>query len=208
MPKELLFDAAQPIGVTLLSAGEQKKFSVRFPSDEEWIDRQRSRKLVTQDLGNGRSKRSVPDAESGDASLLKEIIQGESNGFDAYEAAAVIEQLEQAEVVGIDADAESKSFRVSLKVPGAVVTTHSLRMPTLKQLAVYSRNVTSFVDCRFGKSEMTVNLNVSAELYDEHRSGDPQGYVVADIPAIHKHAVVGAVAAECRQMQARAAENF
>ena len=57
------FDPTAEIPVAFVSAGEIKKVLVKFPTDEQWLERSRRRKLVTKTLGNGKSSSDVPDSE-------------------------------------------------------------------------------------------------------------------------------------------------
>lgn len=41
-----VFDAGRPIAINLRTPQGVKTIRVRFPSDEEWIDRQRRRKAI------------------------------------------------------------------------------------------------------------------------------------------------------------------
>jgi hypothetical protein len=69
--------------------------SVRFPTDEEWIKRQR-RKIIIMQLGRGVSETTISAGEEADAALFAQIRQGEE--LDAYEASRILEQLSLAEV--------------------------------------------------------------------------------------------------------------
>jgi len=44
-----------------------KTVRVRFPSDEEWIERQRRRKAIIKQLGRGMSETTVANGEDVDA---------------------------------------------------------------------------------------------------------------------------------------------
>jgi hypothetical protein len=72
---------------------------VRFPSDEEWIERQRRRKVIVKDLGRGASETTVVHREDADAALLAKI-RTEQDGpeVDPFEAAKLIDELATCEV--------------------------------------------------------------------------------------------------------------
>jgi hypothetical protein len=82
---------------------------VRFPTDEEWVDRQRRRKIIIKQLGRGISETVVPSSEGGDAELLSKLRVGEGQEVDAYEASRILEQLGQADVD--DVIPEAGAFR-------------------------------------------------------------------------------------------------
>ena len=47
-----------------------KTVKVRFPTDEEWTERQRRRKIVIKQLGRGISETVIPSSEDVDAVLF------------------------------------------------------------------------------------------------------------------------------------------
>jgi hypothetical protein len=96
----LMFDAKQPISIHLRTPEGVKPVRVRFPTDEEWIDRQKRRKVIVKQLGRGVSETTIPDSAEADAALLAKIRVPEENApeVDAFEASRIIEQLSQADV--------------------------------------------------------------------------------------------------------------
>ena len=48
-----VFDASRPIAINLRTPEGVKTVRVRFPSDDEWIERQRRRKAIIKQLGRG-----------------------------------------------------------------------------------------------------------------------------------------------------------
>ncbi len=48
-----MFDSTKPITMNLRSPEGLKPIRVRFPSDDEWIERQRRRKVTIKQLGRG-----------------------------------------------------------------------------------------------------------------------------------------------------------
>ena len=128
---EAVFDAARPIATHLRNPAGVKTVHVRFPTDEEWIDRQKKRKVIVKQLGRGVSETTIPDSAEADAALLAKIRVPEENApdVDAFEASRIIEQLSQADVD--DVVQEGDAFRVTLRVLGGTVT-HLLKMPSAK----------------------------------------------------------------------------
>ncbi len=111
-----VFDAARPIGVQLRGPGGVKTVRVRFPSDDEWAERQRRRKVIVKQIGRGISETTIPSGEDVDAALLAKIRTEENPEVDAFEAQKLIEQLAQCEVD--DVVPEADTFRVTLRVLG------------------------------------------------------------------------------------------
>src|SRR4249920_3585919 len=93
-----VFDSTRPIAVNLRTPGGVKTVRVRFPSDDEWIGRQRRRKVLVKQLGRGISETTVANGEDVDAELVARLREGEGPEIDAFEAMKVVEQLSLAEV--------------------------------------------------------------------------------------------------------------
>ena len=58
-----VFDATRPVVMKLRAPGGAKTIRVRFPTDEEWNERQRRRKVIIKHLGRGMSETTPPEAE-------------------------------------------------------------------------------------------------------------------------------------------------
>ena len=182
-----MFDSQKEIHVQLRSAEGARTVRVRFPTDEEWIERQRRRKIIIKQLGRGVSETTIPNAEEVDAALFRKIRIDEGEEVDAYEASRIIEQLSQAEVD--DVVAEAGAFRVVLRVPGGT-TVHLLRMPSAKDVIEYRRNFARILDLPFNRQELTVNLAAAAELYRK-LCQSTEGYA-GTVPIIHQAVAVKA----------------
>ena len=68
--KKAVFDAGRQVEIQLRSAEGTKTVKVRFPTDEEWTERQRRRKIVIKQLGRGISETIIPSSEDVDAVLF------------------------------------------------------------------------------------------------------------------------------------------
>jgi hypothetical protein len=182
------FDAGRPIQIKLQSAEGVKTITVRFPTDEEWIERQRRRKIIIKQLGRGMSETIIPDSEDIDADLLSRLRNGDGGAeVDGFEATRILEQLGEAEVD--DVLPEAGAFRVLMRVPGAI-TTHILRVPTAKEIIQYRRAFARVLDLPFNKQQLTVNMGTAAELYKK-LSREIGGYA-GDVPIIHQAVAVKA----------------
>ena len=111
------FDSTRPIAINLRTPGGVKAVRVRFPSDDEWIGRQRRRKVLVKQLGRGISETTVAKGGDVDASQLTKIRAGDAPEVDAFEAMKVVEQLSLAEVDDVVPDGDT--FKVTLRVLGA-----------------------------------------------------------------------------------------
>ena len=182
-----MFDSQKEIHVQLRFADGARTVKVRFPTDEEWIERQRRRKIIIKHLGRGTSETTIPNDEEVDAALFAKIRLDDGDELDVYEASRIIEQLSQAEVD--DVVAEGAAFRVLLRVPGGT-TVHVLRMPSAKDVIEYRRNFARILDLPFNRQELTVNLAAAGALYQK-LCQTREGY--ADVvPIIHQAVAVKA----------------
>ena len=86
----VVFEASRPIAISLRAPGGVKTVRVRFPSDDEWIERQRRRKVVIKQLGRGVSETIVANGEDVDAALVAKIRSDPAPEIDAFEAVKVV----------------------------------------------------------------------------------------------------------------------
>jgi len=182
-----VFDASRQVEIKLQSAEGIKTVTVRFPTDEEWVERQRRRKIIIKQLGRGISETVIPSSEDADAELLAKLRVGDGPDVDAFEASRILEQLGQADVD--DVVPEAGAFRVLVRVPGGI-TAHVLRMPSAKDVIEYRRAFARILDLPFNKQELTVNLGAAGILYQKLCQGT-EGYVGA-VPIIHQAVAVKA----------------
>src|SRR3990172_9526250 len=96
--KKPVFDANRQAEIQLRSAEGNKTVTVRFPTDEEWVERQRRRKTIIKQLGRGISETVIPGSEEADAELLSKLRVGDGPEVDPFEASRILEQLGQADV--------------------------------------------------------------------------------------------------------------
>lgn len=182
-----VFDADRPVAVQLRTPDGVKTVRVRFPSDEEWVERQRRRKVIIKQLGRGVSETTIPNFEQVDAALLAKIRDGDDPPVDPFEASKIIEQLGQVDVD--DVTPEGGAFRVVLRVLGGT-TIHVLGMPSAKDAADYRRSFARVLDLPFGRQELTIKLNVAGTLYEKLLQST-EGYA-GKAPIIHQAVAVKA----------------
>jgi hypothetical protein len=185
----VVFDATRPIALQLRTPTGLKTVRARFPNDEEWIERQRKRKVIVKQLGRGVSETTIPNSEDADAALLTKIRVPEENApeVDAFEASRVIEQLSQAEVD--DVVQVGDAFRVTLRVLGGTVT-HLLKMPSAKDVFEYRRGFARVLDLPYNRQELIINLAPAGALY-KRLAQAAEGYA-GDVPVIHQAVAVKA----------------
>jgi len=187
--KEAVFDATRPIAIHLRTPAGVKTVRVRFPTDEEWIDRQKKRKVIVKQLGRGVSETTIPDSAEADAVLLAKIRVPEENApdVDAYEASRIIEQLSQAEVD--DVVQVGDEFRVTLRVVSGTVA-HLLKMPSAKDVFEYRRGFARVLDLPYSRQELIINLAPAAALFKKLLESS-EGYA-GEAPIVHQAVAVKA----------------
>ena len=199
-----VFDGSRQVEIKLQSAEGIKTVTVRFPTDEEWVERQRRRKIIIKQLGRGVSETVVPGSEDADAELLSKLRVGDGPEVDALEASRILEQLGQADVD--DVVPEAGAFRVLVRVPGGI-TAHVLRMPSAKDVIEYRRAFARILDLPFNKQELTVNLGAAGSLYQKLCQG-AEGYA-GSVPVVHQAvAVKAAIDALEAGFEVNRPENF
>jgi hypothetical protein len=181
------FDAARPVAIQLRGPGGVKAVRVRFPSDDEWAERQRRRKVVVKNLGRGVSETTIPNGEEIDSALLAKIRAEEDPELDAFEAQKVIEQLSTCEVD--DVAMTGDSFRVVTRVLGGT-TVHLLKMPSAKDVSQYRRGFARVLDLPFNRQELTINIRAAGDLYKKLVE-TAEGYA-GDVPLVHQAVAVKA----------------
>lgn len=185
-----LFDVNRQIDIKLQAPGGGKVVTLRFPTDPEWCDRQRKRKIIIKQLGRGMSETIAPDSSDIDFDLVQSLRVGEDGPeIDGYEATRILEDLSLADVD--DVEPEGDSFRVFLRVAGDMRTTHVLAMPSAKDIIQFRRAFARGLDLPFNKQRLTINLEAAGELDKKLRKAT-EGYASA-VPIIHQAAVVKAV---------------
>ena len=182
-----VFDASVPITINLRTPDGVKTVRVRFPTDDEWAERQRHRKVIVKQLGRGISETIVPNGEDVDAALLAKIRAEDKPEIDPFEAMKIVEQLSQADVD--DVESAGDSFRVTLRVLGAT-TTHVLQMPSAKDVFDYRRGFARVLDLPYGRQELTIKLAPAGALY-KRLAQAAEGYA-GEIPIIHQAVAVKA----------------
>ena len=186
---QTVFDATRPVAMQLRTPSGVKTVRVRFPSDEEWTERQRRRKITIKQLGRGVSETIVGNAEDADAQMLGRIQVPEESGpeVDPFEASRVIEQLSQADVD--DVVQSGDAFCVALRVLGGTVA-HLLRMPSAKDVFEYRRGFARVLDLPYNRQELTINLAAAGALYKKLIAAT-EGYA-GEAPIIHQAVAVKA----------------
>lgn len=185
---EIVFDSNRPITLRLRKPNETVAVKVRFPSDDEWLERQRRRKVIVKQLGRGQSETTIPNGEDVDAALFAKIRTDETQlDLDSFDCQKLLEQLSVADVE--DVTQIGDTYVIAMRVLGGSVT-HTLKMPSTKDVSGYRRSFARVVDLPYGKQELTLNLRAAADLYAK-LAEPPVGYATP-VPVIHQAVAVKA----------------
>ena len=199
-----IFDASRPIGIKVRTPKGIEQIMVRFPTDEEWTERQSKRQIITRSLGDRSSETTVADTEEIDGELLKRIRLGDDGiEVDNYEASSVFDRLQRAEVV--EALREAGQFKITLRVLGGILTTHTQRMPTAKEEFAYKKRITQSIDSG-SRNKTTINLAVAGDTYQK-LSASKEGYAGA-VPIIHQAVIVPKVMEETKILLGDESQDF
>jgi hypothetical protein len=182
-----VFDATRPVAINLRGPDGVKTVRVRFPTDDEWAERQRRRKVIVKQLGRGISETTTPSGEDIDAAMVAKIRTEEEPQVDAFEAQKVVEQLAICEVD--DVVLAGDAYRVTLRVLGAT-TTVLLKMPSAKDVSEYRHGFARILDMQFSRTQLTINLRAGGDLFKKLVE-TTEGYA-GEVPIIHQAVAVKA----------------
>jgi len=198
-----VFDSSRQISLKLLGPDGIRVAQARFPTDGEWIDRTRRRKIMRISVGRGKSTTTLPEPGEADTKLFAKLLIGEEGTPDPYESARVLEVLAACEVR--DCKREGSVFRVKTQVPGGT-TVHIVKLPTARDMTQFGY-LTDSVEMPNGRSEVTVDLTAGGTIYDRLMQST-EGYAGA-VPVWHKTEVVRVVIDAVRaELQDDTTENF
>jgi len=199
----IMFDTNRELELTIPSPDGGKTVAVRFPTDDQWIERMRKLRTVVRTIGRGKTSTEIENSEEVDSDLVNAVrINADGPALDGAEASAVIDRISRADAD--EAEREGSEYRIRLRVPGAV-TLHRLRMPSQKEILDYRRSAVSVLDGR-RRQEIRINLRAAGDLYDKLKTG-LEGYA-GDVPIVHKSAVVSELLATLRNEEDDEDEGF
>lgn len=189
---------ATKIKINLLGdKGTTRSIEVTFPTTEQWLARQKARRIVIRSYGRGASETTVIGGEEADLKLLQDV-SGE-DGFTTDEASMTLNQLSQAAVENVER--ESEGYKVSMRTalgPLELI----VRPPSAAQIMEYRRKFVRVLDMPYNSQEVRTNMRAAADLFDSLCDGQ------ADLPIIYKVPAVGAVVAELERLLEPSKEDF
>ncbi len=194
-----MFDVKDEISIPIQSPDGTKKIVVRFPTDGEFIDWRRKKKILQRDLGRRKSTIDPSRPEASDLELLKKIrIDKDGPAVDEAEALFVIGRLAECEV-DQQPERDGSAYSITMKIMGKLSATHTLRIPSVKEMMDYERQRSSVTFAAYGQNEIKINFRAAGELYDKLKVS-VEGYA-GDVPVPHKAEAVNVLLQEIRSEQ-------
>lgn len=172
--------------VPIRTAHGKAEITVRWPTDEEWAQHRKRRRILQRQLGRGATETEI-DTNEADAKLYEVIKQNGAPQLSTGEINYVIEQVSDCNVLNVELHAEDAE--VQLSVPMNEVK-HTVRIPTMDEIRTLQRS-TRLITLPYNRQEIRTNLESSAALWDKC-GGHAEGYS-GPVPNLHKDAAIRAV---------------
>lgn len=187
-----MFDSSAQFATSIRRADGLKKIVVRWPTDEEWAERQRGIQIHITRQGRGISETSA-DSTKADAAMYAKIRTPDSPELAAEEAQKIIDVLATCMITDVALDGDVATVEMTILNDEKV--SHQLRMPTTAQVAQFKRASVRVLDLPHGRQRLRMDMQPGLDLYDRC-SVETTGYVNG-APAIHREAAVRAVIDAC-----------
>jgi hypothetical protein len=168
--------------------GDGSRVKLRWPTDAEWMEADRQMKVLTSPAGRGATEtRTTGEIEYAEW-LARKI---NANGLElSTDDALEIYDLLSARDVEPAQRRGSREMDIAMTVVGGIETAHRLRVPTKTESRDFGQASVRFKDLRRNIQEASVNSAAFGEFYDKLLI-EAEGYASrADIPIIHKVAVI------------------
>ncbi|HEY1242177.1 MAG TPA: hypothetical protein VGF16_16550 [Bryobacteraceae bacterium] len=196
--KDLEFDVRTP-------EGNPAKVLIRWPSDEEWIERRRMKRMIVQQLGRGQHQMETIHDTKTDHRIYESIKLNGAPSISGGEASRILDALEQFDIRDVQMPANQAT--VVMKVYHGLVR-HTLQIPSADDIIKYKDGVGSRIkNLPFNKQEMRPRIEHGAEFWDKCK-GSSEDYAGHPVPAIHKFAAWEAVVKQLdEEINSRADED-
>lgn len=200
-----MFDTSNEIQTSIRRADGVRNIVVRWPTDEQWLQRSRSWHINVQRRGRGVSETQVESARA-DSTLYVQIRQEDSPDLEVDEAAKIIEILARCDIT--DVSLEMDEATVTMTVLGDTEVRHRLKLPTTAQVTQFKRSSVRVMDMPHGRQQLRTNMQAGLDLYTKCAVG-VEGYANGSIPSIHRDAAIRAVIDACEaEAEAAKGEDF
>lgn len=174
------------------TAQGKQDITVRWPTDEEWSQHRKRRRILQRQLGRGAVENDL-DSAAADSKLYEAVRLNGAPPLTAAEAGFVVNQISVATVLNVELAAQDATVTLRT-VMGE--TSHVLRMPTMDQVKKL-QDATRVITLPYSLQEIRPNTDAAGALYDQ-LAGGAEGYAGA-VPLIHKDVVVRAVISAIEQ---------
>jgi hypothetical protein len=182
------FDINQPVKLKVIRPDGDVTITLRFPTDEEWIERSRRRKIRSRNLGNGKTQSIQNPPDSHNAELVNGLRVGECAEVDLHEAKRILDRISTAAIDG-DITREGANLRIPLKILG-VSTVHIIRIPTERERGEFLQMSGVPTISQGNIDTYGFNLGGAADLYPKLRK-DAIGYT-GNVSVVHALAILNA----------------
>ena len=177
-------------GILIRVPNPPKAARVRLPTSDEMLGRLAQQRSIRRTIGRRKSQTEFVPNLKADLTLFNQIrLDKDGPEFDEFEAGNAVSRLTFCEVT--DCERVGDEYRITLKTPFGD-TTHTMKIPTQRDVTVYRRTVVSATDLPHGQEELRYRVEPAIDLYDSvvtSIEGYADGYKPADVPPHHKSAV-------------------
>src|SRR3974390_1498100 len=151
-------------GIRIKIPNPPKHAFVRLPTKQEMLDRLAQQKSIRRTIGRRKSQTEfVPNAKA-DLALFNQIrLDKDGPESDELAAATAVSRLAFCDVT--DCERVGDEYRITLKTPFGD-TSHTMKIPTQRDITVYRRTVVSATDLPHGQEELRYRIEPSIGLYD------------------------------------------
>ena len=162
--------------------------SMRWPTEDEWEERARTRKILIRRLGRGVNETEIRPSGEFDLKLWGKIKLNGAPELTPGEATFVVDQLAKCDILDVEMDGDQAV--VQLRVFGGRVK-HRLRLPTADEVIKLRDQAAKALDLPYGRQELRIALGPGARLWDAC-AGSSEDYI-GPVPGPHKDTAVRAV---------------
>ena len=178
-------------GITIKVPNPPKAARVRLPTCDEMMGRLAQQKSIRRTIGRRKSQTEFVPNLAADLALFNQIrLDKDGPEFDEFEAGNAVSKLTFCEVSNCERVGDE--YRITLKTPFGD-TTHTMRIPTQRDVTLYRRTVVSATDLPHNQEEIRYRTEPAIDLYDSvvaKAEGYIEGLKMTDVPPHHKSAVV------------------
>jgi len=176
-----MFDTTGEVAARVRTREGLQELVVRWPTEEEWIERGRGRRTNQRQLGQGATEIDVVEGDS-DLKLYNAIRLNGSANLTAGEATMFMETI--AECRGAGAELGPAEAVITLRVMGGQEVKHTITIPSAEAIFKTKKLASKVVNLPHNLYASKTFMGPWLKLYEEC-NGHSSDYT-GPIPAIHK----------------------